>query len=494
MGSRTTHIVVAALLLTPAVLAQAPAPSPTQAPRAPGPGQPPPPLAPGQTNDPFPGPIPATEGVIRVNVAEFASLPDIDGVAARMMNLVDEPGTKRLFVNDMRGPLYSVSYDGKAVTLYLDVNAPAWGYPVQSTGRERGFQSFTFHPQFGQAGTPGFGKFYTYLDTTNMTATPDFLPSGGDKPTHDTVLLEWTAKTPAAGTYDGGAPKVLFRMRQPFANHNAGHIAFNPLASPGSPESGLLYVGVADGGSGGDPFNMAQNLGSAFGKLFRIDPLGTNSRNKQYGVPANNPFVNTPGALPEIYAYGIRNTQRFAWDPKNGNMFLADIGQNIIEKVSLVTAGANLGWNVWEGSYRFISRSAVAAEGRRGDPKVTYPVVEYGQVDPLLQSQAAANGVIVYRGSQIKPIANLVLFTDMPSGEIFYFSADKLPQGGQDLIRRVLLRSNGADRTVLQVIQEKNAAQGKKPATRADLRLSMGHDNQVFLLNKGDGVIRRLVP
>jgi len=102
--------------------------------------------------------------------------------------------------------------------------------------------------------------------------------------------------------------------------------------------------------------------------------------------------------------------------------------------------------------------------------------------------------VIVYRGSQIKPIANLVLFTDMPSGEIFYFSADKLPQGGQDLIRRVLLRSNGADRTVLQVIQEKNAAQGKKPATRADLRLSMGHDNQVFLLNKGDGVIRRLVP
>jgi hypothetical protein len=489
MGSSFSRVLVAALLSAPMVFARVPA-QPESQPPAPTPAA----LPPGQTNDPFPAPIQATQGVILVNVADFATLPDIDGVPARMMNLVDEPGTQRLFVNDMRGPLYSVSYDGKTVTLYLDVNASTWGHPVHSTGRERGFQSFTFHPQFGQAGTPGFGKFYTYLDTTNMTPEPDFAPSGGDKPTHDTVLLEWTAKTPAAAIYDGGPPRVMFRMRQPFGNHNAGHMAFNPLASPGSPEFGLLYLGVADGGSGGDPFNMAQNLGSAFGKLFRIDPLGHNSGNKRYGIPANNPFVNTAGALPEIYAYGIRNAQRFAWDPKTGNLFLADIGQNIIEKVTLVTAGANLGWNVWEGSYRFISRSAVSIEGQRSDPKVTYPVVEYGQVDPLLQSQAAANGVIVYRGSQIKPIANLVLFTDMPSGEIFYFSADKLPRGGQDAIRRVLLRSNGADRTALQVIQEKNQAQGKKPSTRADLRLSVGHDSQVFLLNKGDGTIRRLVP
>ncbi len=124
---------------------------------------------------------------------------------------------------------------------------------------------------------------------------------------------------------------------------------------------------------------------------------------------------------------------------------------------------------------------------------MTYPVAEYGQIDPLLQSQAAANGVVVYRGTGIPQIANLVLFTDMPSGEIFYFSADALPRGGQDPIRRVLVRTAAGDRTVLQVIQEKNKAQGKTPATRADLRLSMGLDNQVFLLNKGDGTIRRLV-
>jgi hypothetical protein len=479
-------------LLSPTLAGDAPPPS--QPPAGQAPGQAPPPLPPGQTNDPFPGPIRATEGVIRVNAAEFATLPDIDGVAARMMHLIDETGTRRLFVNDMRGPLYSVSYNGKAVSLYLDVNAPAWGHPVQSAGRERGFQSFVFHPQFGRPGTPGHGRFYTYLDTTNMTPAPDFLPAGGDKPTHDTVLLEWTAKTPSAATYDGGVPRVLFRMRQPFGNHNAGHMAFNPNAAPNSPEAGLLYVGVADGGSGGDPFNMAQNLGSAFGKLFRIDPLARNGRNGQYGIPPDNPFVKTAGALPEIYAYGLRNPQRFAWDPKTGRLFLADIGQNIIEEVSVVTPGANLGWNVWEGSYKFISRQAVEAEGRRADPNMTYPVVEYGQIDPLLQNQSAASGLVVYRGNQIPQLANLVLFTDMPSGEIFYVSADALPQGGQDPIRRVLIRRNGEDRTVLQVIQEKNVEQGKKPATRADLRLTMALGNQIFLLNKGDGVIRRIVP
>jgi hypothetical protein len=476
MGTSIVRVVVVALLMAPVVFSQGQRPAP-------------PPLQPGETNDPFPNPIPATEGAIRVNVTEFATLPDIDGVPARMMNLIDEPGTKRLFVNDMRGPIYSVSYDGKTVTPYVDVNAAGWGHPVNFAGRERGFQSFTFHPQFAQAGTPGYGKFYTYLDTSNMTPVPDFLPAGGNN-THDTVLLEWTAKTATAAAYDGGPPRELFRMRQPFANHNAGHMAFNPLAAAGSPEFGLLYIGVADGGSGGDPLNMAQNLGSAFGKVFRINPTGTNSKNGKYGVPAGNPFVATAGALPEIYSYGLRNGQRFAWDPRNGNLFLADIGQTIIEKVTLVPAGANLGWNAWEGSFRFIRNTAVASEGRRADPKVTYPLVEYGQVDPLLQNQAAANGVVVYRGNQIPQLANLVLFTDMPSGEIFYFSADTLPQGGQDPIRRVIPTQNGADKTVLQLVQEKNAAQGKKPATRADLRLSMGPGNQVFLLNKGDGVIR----
>ena len=444
-------------------------------------------------NDPFPAPIEATQGVVRVGFREFAAIPDVSGEAARIMLLVDEPGTKRLFANDMRGQLYTVSYDGSAVRLYIDTNAPQWGVPVQSTGRERGMQSFAMHPQFGQAGTPGYGKFYTWVDTSNTSPTPDFQPGGGNN-THDSVLLEWTAKSAAAPTYDGGPPRELLRLEQPFPNHNGGHIGFHPTARAGSAEFGLLYVGIADGGSGGDPLNLAQNLASPFGKIFRIDPLGSNSANKKYGIPKQNPFVGQQGVLGEIYVYGVRNPQRFGWDPRNSTMFVADIGQDIVEELSPAPAGANLGWNRWEGSFGFVSRQAIDLKKRRSDPSLTYPVAEYGQLDPLLQTQAAITGVHVYRAGPIPQLANLLLFGDFPSGEIFYVSADKLPAGGQDAIRRVLLNDGGQAKTFLQVIKEKNAKQGKTPATRADLRFGTGPDNQLFLLNKHDGTIRLLMP
>ncbi|MBI3047169.1 MAG: PQQ-dependent sugar dehydrogenase [Acidobacteria bacterium] len=465
--------------------------------------------------DPFPAPIPVNEGVIRVRFVEFASIPDVGGEPARMMLLVDEPGTRRLFVNDMRGPLYAVSYDGRTVAPYLDINAPQWGVAVQAAGRERGFQSFALHPQFGRPGTPGFGKLYTWTDTSNMTPPPDFRPGGGNR-THATVLLEWTARTPTSATYDGGPPRELLRLEQPFANHNGGHMSFNPLVAPGSADFGLLYVGVADGGSGGDPLNLAQNLGSPFGKVLRIDPLGgphvvrtaasqhwpvgsqsdptLNSTNRKYGIPASNPFAGKPGVLGEIYAYGVRNPQRFGWDQRNGNLFLADIGQNIVEELSLVSRGANLGWNKWEGSFGYISREAVDLTRRRADPTATYPVVEYGQLDPLLQGNSAITGVHVYRSGAIPQLMNLVLFGDFPSGEIFYVHADRLPNGGQDAIRRVLLNDGGESKTLLQVIREKNVKRGRPPASRADLRFGAGPDGRVFLLNKHDGTIRLLVP
>ena len=446
-------------------------------------------------NDPFPAPIPATEGVVRVSFVEFATIPDAAGEPPRMMLLVDEPGTRRLFVNDMRGPLYSVSYDGLTVRQYLDINAARWGVSVESNGRERGFQSFAFHPQFGQAGAPGFGRFYTWTDTTRTQPTPDFVPGGGDN-THDTVLLEWRANTPGADTYDGGPPRELLRLEQPFRNHNAGHLSFNTTAAPDAADFGLLYVGVADGGSGADPLNLAQNLGSIFGKILRIDPLGSNSANRKYGIPASNPFASDSDSktLGEIYAYGVRNPQRFGWDPRNGNLFVADIGQNIVEELSLVKAGANLGWNKWEGSFRFVSRSEVGLAERRGDASVTYPVVEYGQLDPLLQGSSAITGVHVYRSAEIPQLSNRLLFGDFPSGEIFHIDADRLPDGGQDAIRRVLLNDQGQAKTFLQVIKEKNAKQGRPPATRADLRFAADPDGRVFLLNKHDGTIRLLVP
>ena len=470
MAVRMTRVMVAALLMVSPALAQT-------------------------TNDPFSSPIPAVDGVITVSVVEFASLPDIDGQAARMMLLVDEPGTGRLFVNDMRGLLYSVSYDGQTVTQYLPLNAPIWGLSVQASSNERGFQSFAFHPQFNQPGTPGFGKFYTYTDTSNTAPTPDFAPGGG-RDTQDTILLEWTAGNPGAVTYDGGPPRELVRFEQPFGNHNGGQLAFNPLASPGDADFGRLYIGAADGGSGGDPLGLAQNLNLAFGKILRIDPLGSDSANGQYGIPADNPFANDGDAntLGEIYAFGVRNPQRFGWDPENGNMFVADIGQSIVEELSLVTPGANLGWHDWEGSFRFISRTEVSLVDRRGEAGLAYPVVEYGQLDPLLQRSSAATGVVVYRHDAIPQLENLVLFGDNPSGEVFYVHADQLPSGGQDAIRRILFNDNEASKTLLQLIQEKNIEQGKSPARRADLRFGTGPDSQIFLLNKRDGTIRLLVP
>jgi hypothetical protein len=402
------------------------------------------------------------------------------------MNIVDEPGTRRIFVNDQVGPIHSISYDGRTVTQYVDTNDARWGFRVQSQGSERGVQAFAFHPQFGQQGTPGYGKFYTWADVVDTGPTADFTPLGGGD-THDTVLLEWTARNAAAATYDGGPPRELFRIQQPYQNHNGGHLAFNPTAAPGSADFGKLYVGVADGGSGGDPHNHAQNLGSIFGKILRIDALGSNSRNGKYGIPSDNPFVSRGGALGEIYAYGARNPQKFAWDASNGNFFMTDIGQNTVEELTLVPRGANLGWNVWEGSYRYAGRDGVELANARGDASVTFPVAEYGQPDPLLQGQSAAVGLAVYRANRIPAIANMVIWGDNPSGEVFAIPADNLPSGGQAPIRRVLFNDGGQPRTLVQLIQKH-----VPDATQADLRLGLGPEGAVFLLNKMDGIVRRL--
>src|SRR5688572_13244120 len=444
-----------------------------------------------QTNDPY-SPIRAMEGVIRVDLREFATLPDIDSVPARMMLLIQEPGTRNLFVSDMRGPLYRLSADGKTVTQYVNIDDPKWNMDVQSQGRERGFQSFAFHPQFNQSGAPGFGKFYTWSDVTDTLPPADYTPTGQGN-THDTVLLEWTAKAPGAATYDGDAPREVLRLQQPFANHNGGLIAFNPLARQGQVDFGMLYLGNADGGSGGDPMNMAQNMESIFGKVLRIDPSGRNSHNGKYGIPADNPFVSTRGVLGEIWASGVRNPQRFGWDPSNGRMYVADIGQNIVEELSPVPKGGNLGWNVWEASFRYAGRTGVDTAGRRGDRTMTWPIAEYDHTDPVLSNRAATTGVIVYRSSAIPQLGNRIIFGDMPSGEVFHISADDTAATGQDHIRRVLFNSGGEAKTLLQLIREKDAQQGRQPAARADLRFGTGPDDQVFLLNKADGVVRLLI-
>ena len=494
MKTRVTQLVIAGLLMAAPALAQNPPGAPPDGRQGfPGGGRGGPfvPSGPGRTNNPFPTPIPATEGVIKVNFVEFATVPDAGNDPARVDLLLDEPGTRRMFVNTMQGMLYTVSYDGKTVTPYLDINDAKWGNPVNAQGSERGFQSFAFHPQFAQSGTPGVGKFYTYADTSNMTPTADFVPSGAGH-THDEILLEWTAKDPKAAAYDGGAPRELFRIAHPFPNHNGGEIAFNPLARRGSADFGLLYIGSADGGAGGDPYNHAQNLKSAFGKILRVDPLGRNSPNGKYGIPPSNPFARNPDALGEVYSYGHRNPQRFSWDPKDGRMFEAEIGQNINEEINQIVAGGNYGWNIWEGSFKYFNRE-VSTEDQRSDPKMIYPIVDFDHTDPLFSRLVAATGVYVYREKAIKALTGMLIFGDNPSGELFYVDADKLPGGGQNF-HRILFNDKGDVRTLLQIIKDKNTQQGRMPANRADLRMGAGPNGRLFVLNKHDGIIRLLAP
>ena len=280
--------------------------------------------------DPYP-PIPQAEGVITVALEDFAGLPDSDQglgelIPPRMMLLRDEPSTKRLFVNDLNGLLYSVTYDGE-VTAYLRLNSEPWNLQLELAGRPKGFQSFVFHPQFGAAGTPGHGRFYTLIDTSATAPTPDYVADPSLR-AHDTVLHEWVATDPHAAVYDGAPPRELLRLQQPQFAHNGGMLSFRPQATPSDADFGLLYFGMGDGGRGSDPQRLARNLGSPFGKILRIDPLGRNSANGEYGIRSSNPFASGGGKpLGEIYASGLRNPQRMAWDPETGALFVLDIGQ-----------------------------------------------------------------------------------------------------------------------------------------------------------------------
>jgi len=441
--------------------------------------------------DPFP-PIEATRDVIAVNFVEFASIPfDEDEFAPRLMHMVTEPGTQRLFVSNMIGILYGMGYDGQSVTPYLNLTEEKWGVNVMSAGSERGLQSFVFHPQFAQSGTPGYGKFYTYVDTSSTESTADFV-SGGERRSHDLVLLEWTAGNPSAATYDGAAPREVFRVAEPFPNHNGGQIAFNPLTTAGGDDFGLLYIGLADGGSGGDPLQVGQNLQNYFGKILRIDPLGSDSPNGKYGIPASNPFVGNAAALGEIYAYGVRNPQRFTWDSANGRLLLAEIGQNQVEEISPIPAGGNLGWGTWEGSYRYVERQ-VDLNSPRSDAALVWPIAEYDHADPLFQRQVALTGLAVYRSSSIPALQDKIIFGDNPSGELLYVAADA-DGGGSAAIRRLLLKTADGNKTFLQVIRETNSAAGDDVAQRADLRFGAGPNGEIYLLNKHDGIVRMLAP
>ena len=156
----------------------------------------------------------------------------------------------------------------------------------------------------------------------------------------------------ADGTFDRDSERVLMNVDQPYANHNGGDLAIGP--------DGMLYIGLGDGGSGGDPERRALDVGTLLGKISRIDP--TPSGDLPYTVPPDNPFVGTAGALGEIWSIGLRNPWKFTFDPITRDLWIADVGQNQFEEVDFVAApadgsvagrGVSFGWSAYEGNARF---------------------------------------------------------------------------------------------------------------------------------------------
>ena len=418
---------------------------------------------------------------ITVGIEEFADL----GINGARMNLMTTDPSGRLFVNDQNGGLFFINRETREPTEYLNLSDDA-SYPsldLISSG-EPGFQSFAFHPDFAIAGTGGFGKFYTIHSSRNTSPTPDFDP-GGNTLFHS-VLLEWNTSDPTAESFIAADPanpfREVLRFDQPFGNHNAGQLAFNPSAGDGSDRTNL-YIGLGDGGSGNDPQNNGQNAGNPYGAILRIDPLGNNSDNGQYGIVAENVFAsdNSTATLAENYSIGLRNPQRFGWDDRNGNLYIADIGQNRFEEINLAQNGGNFGWDVREGLQGGSVAGAI-------DPVTAYSHSNF-ITDATVSNRAVTVGEVVL-GSGITGLDGQLLLGDFPNGVIYTLDVDNDPlDGGQDQLDELLLIDVTSESTdPVRLLDLINTT-----SSRADLRFSFDTDGDVFILNKRDGIIRRLV-
>ena len=418
---------------------------------------------------------------ITVGIEEFADL----GIAGARMNLMTTDPSGRLFVNDQNGGLFFIDRETQEATEFLNLSNDAL-YPsldLLSSG-EPGFQSFAFHPDFTIAGTSGFGKFYTIHSSTNTSPTPDFDPGGGTS--FHSVLLEWNTSDPTAEIFVAADPdnpfREVLRFDQPFGNHNAGQLAFNPSANAGSDRTNL-YIGLGDGGSGNDPQNNGQNAGNPYGAILRIDPLGNDSANGQYGIVADNVFASDSSAetLAENFSIGLRNPQRFGWDDRNGDLYIADIGQNAFEEINRAQNGGNFGWDVREGLQGGNVPGAI-------DPVAAYSHSNFITA-PTVGNRAITVGEVVL-GGELPELNGQLLLGDFPNGVIYTLDVDNDPlDGGQNQLDELLLIDVASDSTepvrLLELLDT--------TSSRADLRFSSNTGGDVFILNKRDGIVRRLV-
>ncbi len=249
-----------------------------------------------------------------------------------------------------------------------------------STGGEQGLLGLAFHPAFAENGR----FFVSYTDRAG-----------------DSMIAELWAE-PSATEADPVTAVVVYQAAQPYGNHNGGQLAFGP--------DGYLYYGLGDGGSGGDPQDHGQRLGSPLGKLLRfdVDAEGPGS----LSIPADNPFVGQDGVLPEIWAYGLRNPWRFSFDPMTGDLWIADVGQNRQEEINLQAAGStggeNYGWRVVEGE--------LCHEPASGCDLSAYvaPVHVYGR-----DQGVSVSGGVVPRGPAAPSLQGRYVFADFGSSRVW---------------------------------------------------------------------------
>ena len=271
---------------------------------------------------------------------------------------------------------------------------------VSDAGNEEGLLSIAFHPRFAQN-----RLFFVYYSA-----------KGGPRRTvvaRMTFDPERRAALPAS-------EQVLLEVAQPFSNHKGGQLAFGP--------DGYLYVGLGDGGSGGDPQGNGQNPRTLLGKILRLDVDGE-APGLAYGIPPDNPFAGGGGRA-EIFATGLRNPWRFSFDRETGRLFVADVGQDEVEEVDLVVKGGNYGWNVMEGTQCYLPPRDCARAG------LLLPIAAYRHDEGV-----AITGGFVYRGNALRALRGQYVFGDFGSGTVWTILAD----GGAYLHPRALLLRSGLE-------------------------------------------------
>lgn len=391
----------------------------------------------------------------------------------RITKLGFHDNTGTLFILDLRGKLYRLQ-DNKPM-VYMDM-AKLKPKFIHQPGLATGFGSFAFHPEFAKN-----GLIYTTHTEPAASAKADFSYDDSIKVTLQWVLTEWKADNPGASTFTGTG-RELFRVNMVTGIHGVQEIAFNPLAKPGDEDYGLLYLGVGEGGcvESGYPF-LAHSLQRVWGTILRINPAGRNSANGQYGIPPQNPFVKTPKALKEIYAYGFRNPHRITWSTK-GEMLVGNVGHGNIESLNLVLKGHDYGWPIREGTFLLDPygdlNSVYPLPPNDSTYHITYPVAQYDH-----DEGKAFSGGFEYTGKAIPQLKGKYLFGDIPTGRLFYVEMADIKLGTQAPIKEWKTSINGALKTLAEL----------SPSQRIDLHFGRDAQGEIYLLTKANGKVYKLI-